>query len=147
VGAKAIRYYESIGLLPRPPRGANRYRRYGPTDVIRVTLLRRMRLLGIPLAAARPLLAGVSDARCAEVRDELLALVDKRLAALDREIAELCLLRAQVGRYQRALAGCRPEGDEAFSACRDVSCLALSDGASARLEEDDASCDELCECL
>ncbi len=33
VSAKAIRYYEEIGLLPRPPRGANRYRRYGPADL------------------------------------------------------------------------------------------------------------------
>jgi hypothetical protein len=33
VSAKAIRYYEEIGLLPRPPRGANRYRHYGPADL------------------------------------------------------------------------------------------------------------------
>jgi len=33
VSAKAIRYYEEIGLLPRPPRGANRSRRYGPADL------------------------------------------------------------------------------------------------------------------
>jgi hypothetical protein len=33
VSAKAIRYYEEIALLPRPPRGANRYRRYGPADL------------------------------------------------------------------------------------------------------------------
>ncbi len=33
VNAKAIRYYEDIGLLPRPPRGANRYRRYSMADV------------------------------------------------------------------------------------------------------------------
>jgi MerR-like DNA binding protein len=35
VSAKAIRYNEEIGLLPRLPRGANRYRRYGPADVNR----------------------------------------------------------------------------------------------------------------
>jgi hypothetical protein len=31
--AKAIRYYEDIGLLPRAARGDNRYRRYTPADV------------------------------------------------------------------------------------------------------------------
>ena len=31
--AKAIRYYEGIGLLPRAARGDNRYRRYTPSDV------------------------------------------------------------------------------------------------------------------
>ena len=33
VNAKAIRYYESIGLLPRPRRGENHYRRYTLADV------------------------------------------------------------------------------------------------------------------
>jgi DNA-binding transcriptional MerR regulator len=63
VSAKAIRYYEEIGLLPQPPRGANRYRRYGPADVNRVRLLKRIRLLGAPLSLARPLLVGTDAAR------------------------------------------------------------------------------------
>jgi DNA-binding transcriptional MerR regulator len=135
VSAKAIRYYESIGLLPRPSRGANRYRRYGLGDVNSVVLLRRMRLLGVPLSAAKPLLAGISDARCAEVRDELLALVDERLRAIDREIAELRLLRADVERYQRALADCRPDVDQPFHACLDMRCIAVpGDGADQQQE-------------
>ncbi len=32
VPAKTIRYYESIGLLPRPKRAANNYRQYTPAD-------------------------------------------------------------------------------------------------------------------
>src|SRR5262245_53604712 len=79
VSAKAIRYYEEIGLLPRPPRGANRCRRYGPADVNRVRLLRRIRLLGAPLSLARPLLVGADDARCADVQMEVLSLVRERL--------------------------------------------------------------------
>ncbi|HEU5438284.1 MAG TPA: MerR family DNA-binding transcriptional regulator [Ktedonobacterales bacterium] len=71
LSAKTIRYYEAIGLLPRAARGANRYRRYGLADVNRLILLRRIRLLGVPLDAARSLLAGASEARCVEVRTEL----------------------------------------------------------------------------
>jgi DNA-binding transcriptional MerR regulator len=128
IGAKTIRYYEEIGLLPRAERAENRYRRYGQADVNRLVLLRRIRLLGAPLATAKPLLDGTPDARCADVRQELLALVDERLAALDREIAELFALRDEVRRYQHALAECHPSEGERFAACTDVSCLALPDG-------------------
>ena len=124
INAKAIRYYESIGLLPQPPRGTNRYRRYSTADVNRLNLLRRIRLLGVPLATAKPLLIGATDARCIEVQQELLALVNERMQALDQEIAELQLLRAEVEGYQQALADCHPDEHESFSACRDMSCLA-----------------------
>lgn len=139
VSAKAIRYYESIGLLPRPARSANQYRRYGLAEVNRIILLRRIRLLGVPLSAARSLLAGASDARCAEVRDHLLALVDERLGAIDQEIAELQLLRGGVERYQRALANCHPAAHEPFSACQDMACLATTGGAGDE-EENHGDC-------
>jgi MerR family transcriptional regulator, copper efflux regulator len=33
ISAKTIRYYESVGLLPRPQRADNRYRLYTDTDI------------------------------------------------------------------------------------------------------------------
>lgn len=140
VSAKAIRYYESIGLLPRPPRGPNTYRRYSSADVTRVILLRRIRLLGAPLSSAKALMNGASDARCAEVRDELLSLVHERLAAIDLEIAELHKLRDGVARYQRALSACQPNASELFSACIDASCLAPSGGVCCEEQSDAESC-------
>jgi DNA-binding transcriptional MerR regulator len=128
VSAKTIRYYESIGLLPKPPRGVNQYRRYGTADVNRLHLLRRIRLLGVPLSVAKPLLVGASDARCAEVQGELLALVERRLHAIDQEIAELQQLRSDVAGYQSRLAACPVEPVETsqrFSECSDMSCIAL----------------------
>lgn len=124
INSKTIRYYESIGLLPRPLRDSNRYRRYGMADLNRLLLLRRIRLLGVPLSAAKFLLIGASDARCIDVRRELLALVDERLTALDQEIAELQLFRADVESYQRALANCHPDENEPFSTCLDMRCIA-----------------------
>ncbi|HEY7984501.1 MAG TPA: MerR family DNA-binding transcriptional regulator [Ktedonobacterales bacterium] len=129
VSAKAIRYYEASGLLPAPPRGANAYRRYGQAEINRLVLLRRIRLLGVPLAVARPLLAGATDARCADVQRELTALVARRLSAIDREVAELLTLRRDLAGYHRRLAACQNESDQsnmAFSACRDVSCLTMA---------------------
>lgn len=124
VRAKTIRYYESIGLLPRPLRGENSYRRYSAADVNRLRLLQRIRLLGVPLSEAKSLLAGATDARCAEVQDALLALVTDRLSALDREIAELHVLRHEVEGYQQMLELCRPSERESFSDCSDMSCIA-----------------------
>src|SRR5260370_311617 len=88
VKAKAIRYYESIGLLPSPPRASNQYRRYFMSDVNRLILLRRIRYLGVPLSTAKSLLMGASDARCVDIQNELLQLVKVRLGELDREITE-----------------------------------------------------------
>jgi DNA-binding transcriptional MerR regulator len=144
VSAKAIRYYEEIGLLPRPPRGANRYRRYGSADVNRVRLLRRIRLLGAPLSLARPLLVGADDARCADVQMEVLSLVRERLRAIDQEIAELGQLRMQIEEYQRNLSACPADDGMSFRDCRDMSCIAPAIGGDALSEE---YCNDEPECL
>ncbi len=128
LNAKAIRYYESIGLLPSPSRTANRYRRYGMEDVNRLILLRRIRCLRVPLAQAKSLLMGVSDARCIDVQQELLQLVNARLVALDQEIKELHQLRDDMKSYQRTLADCHPDEYESFRTCVDMSCIAVLDG-------------------
>ena len=142
VSAKAIRYYEEIGLLPQPPRGVNRYRRYGPADVNRVRLLKRIRLLGAPLSLARPLLVGADDARCADVQMEVLSLVRERLRAIDQEIAELGQLRAQIEGYQRALSTCPVDADESFRDCQDLSCIVpdVRDGALRQEYRDEPTC-------
>ena len=143
IAAKTIRYYESIGLLPQPPRGANRYRRYGTADVNRLLLLRRIRYLGAPLAVAKPLLVGATDARCADVQRDVLTLVVKRLRAIDREIAELVQLRSTVEGYQRRLAACYAESSETsdvFSECSDTSCIALPGDERDEREGDSNGC-------
>lgn len=60
-----------------------------------------------------------SDARCADVRRELLALVDQRLAAIDREMAELRVFRGEVEEYQGTLVACRLDEELLCSACHD----------------------------
>lgn len=145
VSAKTIRYYESIGLLPNPPRAANSYRRYGAADVNRVCLLQRIRLLGVPLALAKPLLTGASDAQCADVQRQLLALVERRLHAIDREIAELHALRAEVEGYQRRLEACHVDASEPFSECMDMSCLALA--RERQGEQTDERTDDCATCI
>jgi DNA-binding transcriptional MerR regulator len=140
VSAKTIRYYESISLLPQPPRGENSYRRYGTADINRLRLLQRIRLLGMPLALAKPLLAGASNARCADVQQQLLALVERRLCAIDQEIAELHTLRSEVEGYQRRLEACHIETSEAFGDCTDMSCIALPSEQEGEETDDCEQC-------
>ncbi len=127
IGAKAIRYYESIGLLPPPTREPNQYRRYSMADVNRLVLLRRIRYLGVPLVEAKALLQGATEARRSQVQQNLLHLVQLRLAALDREIAELHLLRQDLERYEQKLANCHPDEQEPFCVSVDLSCIVVGD--------------------
>jgi MerR family copper efflux transcriptional regulator len=140
VPAKSIRYYESVGLLPAPERRENGYRRYRQADVNRLILLRRMRLLGVPLAAMSSLVMGTSHAHCAQVQQEVLALIRDRLAALDQEIAELHLLREQVKRYSDLLIACPADPQTSFDDCSDLCCLAFSGGPAQQEEEVSHAC-------
>jgi DNA-binding transcriptional MerR regulator len=126
VNAKAIRYYERIGLLPPAQRGENGYRRYSRADINRLILLRRLRLLGVSLDRLAPLLHDASDARCLDVQQEVLRLIGERVAAIDQEMMELRLLRDEVQDYHQRLLACRPVSQEIFQDCRDLSCLVFS---------------------
>lgn len=66
-----IRYYESIGLLPRAARQEGRQRVYGESDVERLTFIRRCRDFGFSVEQVRSLAAlGRDHSRsCLELRD------------------------------------------------------------------------------
>lgn len=89
---ETIRFYEREGLLPAPPRTATNYRRYGPAQVERLTLIRRCRALDMNLQEIRALLA-VWDAQ-GPACDEVSALLDAHLAHVTTRLRELEALRA-----------------------------------------------------
>ncbi len=140
ISAKTIRYYESVGLLPRPARSENHYRRYSHADVNRLLLLRRIKLLGAPLVEAKRLLASATDARCADAQEALLTLVDERLVALDQQIAELLTLRTQIHDYRRTLESCQTDDTTAFSECGDMRCLGALPEGDEHDEHDEENC-------
>lgn len=66
-----IRYYEQIGLLPRPERAANGHRYYRDADLKRLTFIKRCRDFGFPIEQVRALVSLFEDGdrSCVEVRD------------------------------------------------------------------------------
>ena len=94
VSTDTLRHYERLGLLPGVARTAAGYRRYQPEVVERVRLIQRALVIGFTLKE----LAGVLHARergtppCGKVR----SLVGDRLAALERRLEELVVLRDQM---------------------------------------------------
>jgi len=92
---ETIRYYEKIGLLPRPARSFSNYRHYSQDDVARLGFVRRARELGFPIEQVRELLA-LADQRerdCTDV-DEL---TRQHIATIERRIADLRALNRELG--------------------------------------------------
>ena len=58
---ETIRYYERVGLLPRPSRTAGGYRNYLPEEVDRLRFITRGRELGFSLEEIRSLLTLADD--------------------------------------------------------------------------------------
>lgn len=67
---ETIRYYEKIGLLPRPGRSEGGHRMYGKGHLKRLGFIRRARELGFTVEEIRALLRLVDerDQPCAEVQ-------------------------------------------------------------------------------
>ena len=57
VKAPTIRYYESVALMPAPPRSEGQQRRYAQPEVSRLIFIRHARELGFEIDAIRTLLA------------------------------------------------------------------------------------------
>jgi len=85
----AIRFYERNGLLPRPPRTAGGFRRYGENDVETVAFIRRVQVegLGFKLSEIRGLLQlrGNRMQSCAPVQRRL----QEKLSDIQRKLADL----------------------------------------------------------
>jgi DNA-binding transcriptional MerR regulator len=94
-----IRYYEEIGLLPRPIRRSGNQRCYGEEDRRRLTFIRQCREFGFPIEQVRSLVALMQDSKrsCMEAR----AIAVDHLAAVRDKLAELKRLERNLADFVR----------------------------------------------
>jgi len=103
VSRDTLRHYERKGVLPRPRRGQNAYRRYPPEALQRVQLVRRALSVGFTLdELARVLkVRDVGGAPCEEVRK----LAAQKLLNVQDQLRELTALRDDLQKNTERL-GC-----------------------------------------
>jgi MerR family transcriptional regulator, copper efflux regulator len=108
VSAKAIRYYETAGLIAPAGRSDGGYRVYGAADIRILRFIRRARDLGFSIERIRRLLDLWHDKRRASADVKRLAL--DHVAEIDAKIAALCAMRDAVQELADACDGDhRPE--------------------------------------
>ena len=100
VSAPTIRYYEEIGLLPRPNRTAGGQRNYDETDLSRLTFIKQCRDFGFGIDQVRVLLElSISPERdCAETRD----IAQTHLDAVHTKLAELHALERRLESFVKS---------------------------------------------
>lgn len=110
----AIRYYESIGLLPEPERLPNGYRSYNASDVARLQFVSSARTLGFTLDDIAEILA-FRDRREAPCR-VVLDMLQEKADEVTRRIEELKRLRRELQRLH-TLGQTLPTDDVDGKAC------------------------------
>jgi MerR family copper efflux transcriptional regulator len=102
VTARAVRLYESKGLLPSADRSQSGYRVFGDTHVETLTFIRQARSLGLSLEAIAEIvnLAERGATPCARTS----ALLEQRLTDINQAIADLQQLRDRITRAQHGPA-------------------------------------------
>lgn len=110
VSSKAIRYWESLGLLPRASRTHTGYRVFPPEAEGYVRFIRKSKAIGLSLREMREVLRLARAGRCP--CDEVVRWTEVRIREIESEIR---LLSETLGRLKRATrewretAVCAPE--------------------------------------
>jgi MerR family copper efflux transcriptional regulator len=108
VSAKMLRYYESIGLMPKADRTEAGYRAYTASDVNTLRFIRRARDLGLPIERIR-LLVGLWRDRNRSSAD-VKRITEEYVAELEAKILELTAMRDSLQELAEACHGDhRPE--------------------------------------
>ncbi|MBJ7412477.1 MAG: helix-turn-helix domain-containing protein [Phenylobacterium sp.] len=116
VKVTTIRFYESIGLLPEPPRSSGDRRLYNSVHERRLAFVRHARELGFEMADIRTLLelSDTPDMPCGRA-DEI---ARGHLASIDEKIGKLTALREELVRMTDACANTQ------VASCRVIEALA-----------------------
>jgi DNA-binding transcriptional MerR regulator len=117
---KAIRNYESIGLIYQIPR-KGKYRTYNMNDVTLIRLIRTAQKLGFKLSELVALTEEGKLPSWKGIRD----LVNEKCSAVDQEIARLDSLREDLKALSSELDSC-PDLDDSEIDLSDIECDLVS---------------------
>ena len=131
---KAVRFYESAGLLPAPPRLTNGYRSYARADLERLRLLVGLRSLDLPLERAGELAVLCAAGHCERVSNELRDLITRQRAEIRHRAGQLAHLDNRLETLERHLAA----GDPPQSV--------IPQGRSIEMATCDCPCGQCCGC-
>ena len=97
----AIRFYESVGVLPPPNRTPSGYRDYSDADVDLMQFVRRLKALELPLDDIRAIvsLRVAGEAPCRPVRDA----IAREAKSVDDRIDQLVRLRSELRSMQQRM--------------------------------------------
>lgn len=99
VNIHTVRYYESRGLLPEPPRTKAGYRKYGREHVDHIRFIKRAQDLGFTLEEINELLSlRVVPGGGAEVREK----TSGKMREIDQKIDDLKRIRAKLVELNQA---------------------------------------------
>lgn len=92
VNIETVRYYERIGLIPKPHRKESGYRQYSLEDVARLKFILHAKELGFSLKEIRELLELRVDpeTNCEEVRQQ----AELKITNIEKKISDLKRIRA-----------------------------------------------------
>ncbi|MCC2607243.1 MerR family transcriptional regulator [Planctobacterium marinum] len=97
VGKDTLRYYEKIGLLTPPPRGANGYRRYSKENLNELKFIKLAQSVGFTLNEIKPAIAFVNNPQpgCPRLRQA----IEDKLTEIELRIEELNQSKAKLRRW------------------------------------------------
>lgn len=116
---KTIRYYEEIGLLPKPRRSevihGKGYRLYTQEDLNRLLFIKQAKLLDISLAQIKELLVSIEEGCCGSARPHLAILLEQKLTEIEERIQELKQLHHHLNWLKQETT--RMPAQKALSSC------------------------------
>lgn len=124
VSRKALRLYETAGILPPPRRTPAGYRTYGPETLALLAFVARARRLGFRLDEIREVVGMRRSGRCP--CPHVLDLVRRKIEDLDRTLADLTDVRRGLRELLRASSRSARRGEAAV--CRHIERLTLVKG-------------------
>ncbi len=103
VEASAIRFYESVGVLPEPARTDAGYRDYSSDNVELLSFVRRLRSLELPLDDVGEIvgLRTRGEAPCQAVREA----IGREVIAIEARMEDLRRISDDLARLQESAAG------------------------------------------